>query len=91
MIPEPELMERMRPGGKYETTAAPEITRVGSTVKIRCATEGASIGYTTESGDDARWLLYGSELKLERGTVLRAKAIRIGFNESSEAKVLGEI
>lgn len=91
LIPEPELMERMRPGGKYETTAAPEITRAGSTVKIRCATEGASIGYTTESGDDARWLLYGSELKLERGTTLRAKAIRIGFNESAEAKVIGGI
>ena len=44
LIPEPELMERMRPGGKYETTAAPEITRDGSTVRIRCATEGASIG-----------------------------------------------
>ncbi len=88
LIPEPELMERMRPGGKYETTAAPEITRAGSTVRIRCATEGASIGYTTESGDDARWLLYGSELKLERGTVLRAKAIRIGFNESPEARVV---
>ena len=53
LIPEPELMEGMRPGGKYETTANPEITQDGSTVKIRCATEGTSIGYTTESGDDA--------------------------------------
>ena len=33
-------------------------------------------------------MLYGSELKLERGTVLRAKAIRIGFNESPEARVV---
>ncbi len=88
LIPEPELMEQMRPGGKYETTANPEITRDGSTVKIRCATEGASIGYTTESGDGAHWLLYSSKLNLERGTVLRAKAIRIGFNESPEAKVV---
>ena len=88
LIPEPELMEGMRPGGKYETTATPEITQAGSTVKIRCATEGASIGYTTESGDGAHWLLYGSELNLERGTTLRAKAIRIGFNESTEAKVV---
>ena len=88
LIPEPELMERMRPGGKYETTATPEITQDGSTVKIRCATEGASIGYTTESGDDAHWLLYRSELNLERGTTIRAKAIRIGFNESAEVKVV---
>ena len=88
LIPEPELMERMRPSGKYETTAAPEITQDGSTVKIRSATEGASIGYTTESGGDAHWLLYSSELKLERGTALRAKAIRIGFNESAEANVV---
>lgn len=44
LIPEPELMERMRPGSKYETTATPEIVQDGASVKITCATEGASIG-----------------------------------------------
>ena len=88
LIPEPELMERMRPGSKYETTATPEISQSGSGVKITCATEGASIGYTTGRGDKARWLLYSKELKLKPGTTLRAKAIRIGLNESAEAKAV---
>lgn len=85
LIPEPEMLEKMRPGSKYETTATPQITQGGSGVKITCATEGASIGYTTESGDDAHWLLYSKQLDLKPGTTLRAKAIRIGFNESAEA------
>ena len=88
LIPEPELMERMRPGSKYETTATPQIMHDRLSVKITCATEGASIGYTTESGEDAHWRLYSGELKLKPGTALRAKAIRIGFNESAEANAV---
>ena len=88
LIPEPELMERMRPGGEYETTAKPEIAQDSATVKISCATKGASIGYTTERGDNAHWLLYSKELNLKPGATLRAKAIRIGFNESAEANVV---
>ena len=78
----------MRPGSKYETTATPEITQGDSIVKITCATEGASIGYTTEQGDNAHWLLYGKELDLKPGTTLRAKAIRIGFHESAEVRLV---
>ena len=75
----------MRPGSKYETTATPQITQEGSGVKITCDTEGASMGYTTEKGDEAHWLLYSRQLHLKSGTNLRAKAIRIGFKESAEA------
>jgi len=88
LIPEPELLEKMRPGSKYETTAMPQITQGSSSVKITCATEGASIGYTTERGDDAHWLLYTGELNLKPRTHLRAKAIRIGFHESAEASAV---
>jgi len=88
LIPEPEMLEKMRPGGKYETTATPDITQAGSSVKITCATEGASIGYATERGDNAHWQIYSHPLQLKPKTTLRAKAIRIGFHESAEANVV---
>lgn len=54
-------------------------------VQMHCATQGASIGYTLMEGDDAHWLLYAAPLHLEPGThTLRAKAIRIGYEESDE-------
>ena len=90
LISEPELMERMRPGGKYETTTAPVIEPVDGArraplkVKLTCATEGASIAYTIEPGPKPHWLLYSGEISLTRGATLRAKAIRIGFRESEE-------
>ena len=49
------------------------------------ATQGASIAYTTEEGDDAHWALYTGPVRLgERVTLLRAKAIRLGYKESDE-------
>ena len=54
-------------------------------VQCHCATQGASIAYTIEEGDDAHWLLYTEPLRLPEGaTTLRAKAIRIGYQESEE-------
>ncbi|MBN1676243.1 MAG: sulfatase-like hydrolase/transferase [Kiritimatiellae bacterium] len=50
-----------------------------------CATQGASIGYTFEQGDNAHWQLYSQPLPLAAGkTTVRAKAIRIGYKESAE-------
>jgi hypothetical protein len=55
------------------------------TVSIYCATQGASIAYTTETGENPHWLLYTSPIRLTAGTtVLRAKAIRYGYKESEE-------
>ncbi|MBD3322909.1 MAG: sulfatase, partial [Chitinivibrionales bacterium] len=55
-------------------------------VQIHCATQGASIAYTLDEGDGARWLLYTGPLKLENGTTsVRARAIRIGYKESRES------
>ena len=91
LIPEPELMERMRPGGKYEMTTSPTINPGGGShrgavnVKLDCATEGASIAYSTERSENPRWKLYSGELTLSRSATLRTKAIRIGFQESIEA------
>lgn len=57
-------------------------------VQLHCATQGASIGYTLEPGDDPRWSLYHQPLRLPAGeSVLRARAIRIGYRESEETRV----
>jgi hypothetical protein len=54
-------------------------------IQLYCGTHGASIGYTTESGNDAHWQLYTEPITLPEGTTtLRAKAIRIGYKESEE-------
>lgn len=54
-------------------------------LQMHCATQGASIGYTMEEGADARWRLYSEPLRLEPGTYhIRAKTIRIGYEESDE-------
>ncbi len=55
-------------------------------LQLYCATQGASMGYTFEEGDDAHWHLYTQPLRLPPGeTTLRAKAIRIGYEESAES------
>jgi hypothetical protein len=54
-------------------------------VQLHCATQGASIAYTTQGGENARWQLYTQPLRLPPGTTtLRARAIRIGYGESDE-------
>jgi hypothetical protein len=56
-------------------------------LQLHCATQGASIAYTLDEGDDVRWLLYTSPLHLATGsTNVRAKAIRIGYKESEEVR-----
>ena len=65
--------------------ASPEgATLVGpALVQLHCATQGASIGYTTEDGGEPRWSLYTEPLRLPAGaTTIRAKATRIGYAES---------
>ena len=91
LIPEEELDERMRPGGRWSVTAAPIISPSGgrfagpAQVRITCPTEGASIAYTTEPGDKPRWKLYSHEITLKTSTRLRALACRLGYKDSPEA------
>lgn len=87
LIPEAEIWEKRRPGGVWEKTATPEIAwdtnADPSVVTLTCVTEGASIAYRTESGPDARWLLYHGPFETD-ATQIVAKAIRLGFLESEE-------
>lgn len=55
-------------------------------IMLYAATQGASIAYTTETGEDARWRLYTGPLVLSGGTtVIRARAVRIGYRDSEES------
>ena len=54
-------------------------------MQLHCATQGASIAYAVD--DQPHWHLYTEPLRMEVGTAtLRAKAIRIGYEESQETR-----
>lgn len=86
-LPEDELIERMWPGRKQPATADPAIEVAPAagdlaTVRIACPTPGASIGYRLD--ERSRWLLYHEPLRVKRGTPVRARAVRYGYQPSQE-------
>jgi arylsulfatase A-like enzyme len=103
LINEPELIQRMWPGGIQPETAQPYIVPRRTTdppsrpatiamqapleVVIYVPTQGASIGYTTEEGPAAKWRLYTGPIRVDKPMTLRAKAIRYGYKESAETTV----
>jgi uncharacterized sulfatase len=90
LSPEPELQDRMRPGGVWAVIRAPVIQPAEGaygppvTVRLSCADAGASIAYTTGEGPAARWKLYSGEFKLDSSARLRAVACRLGYRDSAE-------
>ncbi|MDR6881871.1 sulfatase-like hydrolase/transferase [Bacillus sp. 3255] len=55
-------------------------------ILLHSATQGASIAYTTEEGSAPRWRLYTGPITLTNGrTLIRAKAVRLGYKDSEEA------
>lgn len=93
LIPEPLLTEQMRPGGKYQRTEKPEVTLAENVsagtarATITCPTDGASIAYTTETGDGARWKLYTEPVRVSDGDVIRAIACRLGYRDSRQTRL----
>ena len=89
-IPEAELAERYWPGGVQPVTPPAVIEPSGGTfdgptqVSIRSETEGASIAYTLEQGDDAHWKLYTEPITVSRSSTLRARAVRYGWAQSED-------
>ena len=88
-IPEPEFDEMKRPGGQWQKTATPRFTPARTAgenkhIAIACATEGASIAYRI--GKSSGWKLYTEPVPLKTGQVLTARACRIGFKDSDEAR-----
>ncbi len=61
-------------------------------LQLHCATQGASITYTLDEGENARWRLYTQPLRLPVGTTtLRARASRIGYRHSPEVRATFEV
>jgi hypothetical protein len=103
LVNEPEMIQRMWPGGVQPDTAQPYFVsrrdtadvkrpesmtiRAPMEVVIYVPTQGASIGYTTGTGPNPRWRLYTGPIKVDAPMTLRAKAIRYGYKESAEARV----
>jgi len=84
-LTEAELRERLWPGGVQPGVAAPEVRsdRNGS-VKIVCATKGASIAYQIDGRgyNEKHWRLYTAPVRLQPGQTLTAVATRIGYKTS---------
>jgi N-sulfoglucosamine sulfohydrolase len=103
LINEAEMIQRMWPGGVQPVTSTPYIVPRRTTARterqdtialsgpmevvIYMPTQGASIGYTTDAGADAKWRLYTGPLLVRGPMTLRAKAIRYGYKESDEVRV----
>lgn len=61
-------------------------------LQLHCATQGASIAYTFDEGENPHWLLYTEPLRLDAGEYrVRARAIRIGYVESPEIQARFEV
>jgi len=89
-VAEQQMIDQMWPAGLQPQTAAPKIEpSAGSnkktvTVKLSCATAGASIVYTLDAVPNDHWLLYTKPIQIDCTATLRCKAIRYGFKESEE-------
>ncbi|MFW6277073.1 MAG: sulfatase-like hydrolase/transferase [Prolixibacteraceae bacterium] len=56
-------------------------------MSLYCATQGASMVYTLDEGDDPEWKIYNGPFMLKSGSnTIRAKAIRYGFKHSDEVE-----
>jgi N-sulfoglucosamine sulfohydrolase len=104
LVNEPEMIDRMWPGGvqpvtaqpyivprrSIETPARPERMTIDTPMEVvvYVPTQGASVGYTTEEGPAAKWRLYTGPILADSPMTLRAKAIRYGYKESAETRVV---
>ena len=104
LVNEPEMIQRMWPGGVQPETAQPYIVpRTATTpparqeslaitapteIVIYVPTQGASIGYTTDTGAAPKWKLYTGPILVQAPMTLRAKAIRYGYKESAETRMV---
>lgn len=84
-IPEVDMMASFQPAGEQQATSKPVITISRGMLAIKSATEGASLGYRI---DDGRWQLYTEPFPTAPGSMVVAKAVRYGWQESDEARQL---
>lgn len=86
LIPEAVLMEEMLPEGKIPQTEPPEFEAWNDEIRLRSATEGASIVYRLRDGDEwSDWKLYVKSLPAPEVAV-EAMACRLGFRNSPSVR-----
>jgi N-sulfoglucosamine sulfohydrolase len=74
--PEDRGSKNIREGGIYSSPM---------TISLYCPTQGASMVYITGNGKQEKWKLYSGPIYMEKGTlIIRAKAVRYGYQDSEE-------
>jgi arylsulfatase A-like enzyme len=73
------MVADMWPTGEQPITAPPQFERVGDSLTLLSATEGASIGYRVKGEDN--WSLYVDAIAVPAQQI-EAKAVRYGYKES---------
>jgi N-sulfoglucosamine sulfohydrolase len=86
IIPEAELLAKLWPGGTQPVTGNPEVIMVENQVTIRCATEGASIGYKlmNDGVEPAAWQVYTGPFETKGNQQIKVVAHRLGYLRSEE-------
>lgn len=87
-VPELELVEHMRPGGKWQKTAAPVLKTSGSSIAASCETPGSSIVYSFQPGPKTHWRLYSKPVPTRADAPVYFKACRLGYLDSEEVSRL---
>jgi hypothetical protein len=60
----------------------------GSFIELHSPTQGASLVWTTDSGNAPHWKLYSKPLRFDGSVTVRAKAVRYGYLESAESRLV---
>ena len=91
-VPEPELLERMRPGGEWQVTGVPALSVEGGVaedpllVTINPKSEYDTLVYQLGDDESGVWKLYRAPFEIRAGTAVRAKAGRIGYVDSDSVE-----
>ena len=91
-VPEPELLERMRPGGEWQITGVPALSVEGGVaedpllVTINPKSEYDTLVYQLGDDESGVWKLYAAPFEIRAGTTVRAKAGRIGYVDSDSVE-----
>ena len=78
-IPENDMVDGFQPNGIIEKTPAPSIQQKEDLLTLSSEIEGASLGYQI---DDGSWKIYIEPFSVDNFEVIKAKAIRYGWEES---------
>lgn len=82
--PETENRKQMWPDGTQPVVQSPQIRQTKSGFVLQSATGGASIGYQVNGRGYKKdhWMLYTTPLRVHKGDVITAVAVRAGYRNS---------